>query len=495
MRVLSRVALVAIVLLLSILPASADHLQGDCPLTLVATNPPGNEADLSPHGVFRSGTQVFVLRGQSLTTFSVTDLGDMQVVREDFMGSMAGREFEGGVTFNNGFLYVSTEAGLEVFNLSNVRAGGSPPAFVSRVGGLHYRRLAVSSTTLAALFPATDLPCFPTGNSFCRNTIDLYSVSNPATPTRVGTISIPNVGFRGFNDIAFNQGFLFTTGEGGTIGYNIANPAAPVLLSNFNVGVPGKFLISNGTTLLAVGNEETIDLYSVGLSGLLTRISTFVISRETIDRANPIMFHPQGFIDDQNGRLITMIDERDPQTLQSARTIAFDVFDLTVPMYEGAFHRGYEDVSYTMPDEVKHNPVAVGNLVYTLGEMSGLQTWGACGIASGRIEWDNLSSIFCASTEIRGWVTGRDRIANVEIFLDGSSLGPAIISGPARIDIPSRTPVNTFRIAVTFDNVARGDHMIRAVATDSLGNRRQFASQRVFFPGDAGNCRRRAVAR
>jgi hypothetical protein len=493
MRVLSRVALGSIVLLLFSFPVFADHLQGDCPLQLVASNPPAEEFGLSPHGVFRSGSQVFVLRGQELTTYAVTDLGDMQIVRTDTIGTLAGRESEGGVAFGNNHLFVSSDVGLEVFNLTNVRAGGTSPVFVTRVPGLHYRRLEISGNTLVGLFPATDLPCFPTGTSFCRNTIDVINVTNPAAPGRVAIISVPSTTVRGFNDIAFNRGFLFVAGEGASVAYNLSSPGAPSILGF--TALPGKFLVSNGTGLLGIGNDEVIDLFTVSTAGSLTPISRFTIARETIDRANPIMFHRQAFIDDAGGRLITMLDELDPHTLQPARTFAFDVFDLTVPMFEGAFERGYENVSYMTPDEVKFNPVAIGSLVYTVGEMSGLQTWGSCGGPAGRFEWDNLASIFCGNTEIKGWVTGATKVANVEVFLDGSSLGPATIEGPPRTDIPSKFPVTTFRISVTFDSVVRGDHVIRAVATDALGNRRQFASQRVFFPGGTSNCRRRAVAR
>ena len=107
----------------------------------------------SPHGVFRFGSQVFVLRGQTLTTYTVTDLGDMQIAREDFIGSLAARETKGGVAFSAGFLYISSEAGLEIYDLRNVRAGGTAPILVSRTPGLHYHRLAISGNTLAALYP------------------------------------------------------------------------------------------------------------------------------------------------------------------------------------------------------------------------------------------------------------------------------------------------------------------------------------------------------
>ena len=41
------------------------------------------------------------------------------------------------------------------------------------------------------------------------------------------------------------------------------------------------------------------------------------------------------------------------------------------------------------------------------------------------------------------------------------------------------------------------EHLIRAVGTDANGNRRQFSSQRVLFPGPGSNCvtRKKAVLR
>lgn len=468
----------------------------DCPLTLVGNNPASTDFNLSPHGVFRSGNLVYALRGQTLTTYTVTDLGDLQVAREDFIGSMAARDPNAGVAFLNGFLFVSSEAGLEIFNLTNVRAGGNAPVFVSRTPGIHYRRLAVNGTVLAALWPATDLPCFPNFTSFCFNTIDLYSIASMTNVFRAGTISSNATrNFLGFNDIAFNQGFLVATAEGGTSLFNISNPSAPGVLGQ--LGPRGTFLVSNGTNLLGIGVDNQITVFTVSLGGLLTQAVIFTLATESIDRANPIMFHRQGFFDENNGRLITMIDERNPLTLQPARTIAFDVFDMTVPLWEGSFNRGYETVSYVSPDEVKWNPVAVGSNVYTVGEVSGLQTWGACGVAAGRIEWDGTQALNCGGAEIHGWVTGERKIANVEVFLDNGSLGPATLTGLPRTDISSRTTVQTWKIAVNLDATARGEHSIRAVATDAVGVRRQFAAQRVFFGGPGANCtnRRRVGAR
>ena len=82
-----------------------------------------------------------------------------------------------------------------------------------------------------------------------------------------------------------------------------------------------------------------------------------------------------------------MVDEMDPQTLQPARTFAFDVFDYDVPMFEGKDPREYEQVSYTQGDEVKFNPLAVGPFVYVIGEVSGLAEL-RCVRPDGRpIEW------------------------------------------------------------------------------------------------------------
>src|ERR1043165_6360371 len=115
----------------------ATQSQAPAPMQLVATNPPASAFYQSPHGVFRFGTQVFALRGQTLTTYTVTDLGDLTIAREDFVGALGAREANGGVAFNNGFMFVSSEAGLEVLDLRSVRAGGTAPNLVSRLPGPH----------------------------------------------------------------------------------------------------------------------------------------------------------------------------------------------------------------------------------------------------------------------------------------------------------------------------------------------------------------------
>lgn len=495
MRVLSRVALVVIVLGFISLPAHASHLQGDCPLTLSGANPASSDFNLSPHGVFRSNGSVFALRGQTLTTYTVTDLGDMNIAREDFIGSLGARETNGGVAYSNGYLYVSSEAGLEIFDLRNVRAGGSAPTLVSRTAGLHYRKLAVSGNTLAAVYPSTDLPCYPNFTSFCFNTVDIFDVSNKANPVQTGQLSsLASRNFLGWNDVAFNQGFLYITGEAGTIGFNISNPAAPVAVSS--LGIPGKWLATNGSTLLAVGNDASINMYNVGLAGGIARFATYTLPAETINRANPVIFGPDGaYIDDQNGRLVTLIDELDPATLKPARTFAIDVFDFTVPMWEGSDERIYENVSYVGPDEVKYDPIAAGTNIYVDGTLSGLQTYGACGQVAGKIEWDGTNALNCGGAEIRGWVTGQQKIANVEVFLDNGSLGTATVGGVPRNDVSSKTPVLTWRLSVNLDQTTRGEHILRAVGTDAFGNRRQFAAQRIFFGGPGQNCinRRRSA--
>jgi hypothetical protein len=497
MRVFSRIALLFFaVAVLSVPAAVAQPVVASCPLTLVSNNPGSSQFYQSPHGVFRFGSQVFVLRGQTLSTYTVTDLGDMQIAREDFIGSLGARESNGGVTFNGGYLFISSEAGLEIYDLRNVRAGGNSPILVSRTPGLHYRRMAVNGNTLAAVFPAIDLPCYTASGSFtCFNSIDIYSIANLSSPVRIGTISTFGTQFGGFNDVAFNYGNLFATGFGGTFGFSMSNPALPFRI--FTDVTPGTFLVSNSTNLLAVGNDATILTYGINPSPLtLTPITLHTTATLRIEHANPIIFHPQATFDEAGSRLITMIDELDPQTLKPARTFAFDVFDYGVPMYEGRDPRVYEQVSFTQGDEVKWNPTAVGTLVYVVGEMTGMQTYGACGQMTGKIEFDSVSSTPCGGAEVHGWVTGALKIANVELFIDGASLGAASLSGPPRIDIPSTTPVTPWRVAVNLDSTARGEHILRAVGTDANGNRRQFSSQRVFFPGPGSNCfvRKRAVA-
>src|SRR4051812_5333417 len=500
MRVFSRLALVVLaVAVLSAPTALADQYQATCPLTLVATNAGPTAFYQSPHGVFRFNSQVFALRGQTLTTYTVTELGDMQIAREDFIGALAARETKGGVAFAAGFLYVSSEAGLEIYDLRNVRAGGTAPILVSRTPGLRYHRLAISGTTLAALYPATDLPCAANGalgpNVNCFNQIDIYNVANPVTPTRVSSLSTFLNPLGGYNDIAFNSGILIAAANGSTVAWSVANPAAPTLISGG--AVPGKFLVSNGSNLLGVGNDNVIITYMITPTGpnFFNPFTYHSTANLQVERANPIVFHPQAVFDEANGRLITMIDELDYQTLQPARTIAFDVFDYATAMLEGRDPRQYEQVSYTQGDEVKWNPLSVGSLVYVVGEMTGTQTYGACGLMTGKIEFDSIAGTVCGGAEIHGWVTGTLKITNVELLLDGGSLGSASLSGPPRIDIPSTTPVSAWRVAVNLDAITRGEHVLRAIGTDAAGNRRQFSSQRIFFPGPGANCatRRRAV--
>ena len=403
--------------------------------------------------MFRYGNQVFVLRGQTLTTYNVTDLGDLQVIREDFIGSLAARESNGGVVFSSGFLGVSSEAGFELFDLRDVRAGGSPPALMSRTPNMHYRRLAVNGSIVAALFPATDLPCAP--GASCQSSVDLIDVSNPDVPVRVA--SLGSGSFGGLNDVAFVRGVLVITGTGGTFVFDISTPTTPASL--FSVPTPGTFLATDGSNMLAVGNDTSILTYRVsGASGFssMTLITLHTLATLQMEHSNPIMFHPQAAIDDQNAHLITMVDERDPQTLLPARTFAFDVFDYTASMFEGRDPRMYEQVSYTQGDEVKYNPLPVGPFIYVVGELTGLQTYGACGQMAGRIEWDSTAALPCGGAEIHGWVTGTTKIASVELFLDGGSLGPASFNNVPRTDIAATTPVQGWRVSVNLDTTGSG---------------------------------------
>ena len=491
MRVFPRIALTVLALAVVAAPAFSQPLQSNCPLTLVASNPPASAFGQSPHGAFRSGSLVFVLRGQTLTTYTVTDLGDMQIAREDFISDLANRNPVGGVAFANGFLYVSSESGLEIYDLSNVRAGGSAPVRRSRVAGLNYRRLTVSGTTLAGLFPGTDLPCAPASTG-CGTVIDFWNVGNASAPFRTGSLSSStNTFFGSFNDIAFNYTNLIATGTGGTFSIS------PATLRSINTDATvGTFLVSNGTSLVAVGNDSAIVTFGMSPSGVFSPLTYHSIATLQVGRANRIVYHPQGFIDDPNARLIMMVDELDRERLQPARTIAFDVFDYTVPMYEGRDPRVYESVSYLNGDEVKYNPVAVGPLVYVVGEVTGLQTYGDCGQLAGRIEFDSPAALPCGGAEIHGWVTSASKVTGVELFLDAASLGFATVGGLPRSDVAASTPVLTWRASVLLDQTTKGLHVLRAIGTDILGNRRQFASQNVFFPGPGQNCanRRRSAS-
>lgn len=507
MRVRSWVALLFVFVFCAPI-LQADHFRAECPLSLVDSTPPSTEFVTSPHGTFRNGSVLHVLRGNILTTYNVSDtgLGDLQIAREDFLGSLAGRETNAGVAFSNGYLFVSSEAGLEIFDLRNVRAGGSAPTLVTRRSGLHYRRLAISGNRLAGLYPIYDYPCHPLGlaGEPCYNTVDIFDISTIGSPTKIGAIDSRSSGtYRGFYDIAFASGFLFVLadtplgGESTLVGYSITNPAAPTAVTP-DILTSGRYLYSNNVDFLAVIDDDQIRTYRFRPTFALVDLTRLLAipAYLRIDRANEIRFHPQIFYDEAAGRLITLIEEINPMTLAPARTIAFDVIDFSVPQFEGSVERVYEDVTATQDDEVKYNPIAVGAFVYVVGDETGMQEWGACNRVTGRIELDSPTFLTCGGSEVHGWVTGTQKIVNVELFLDSTSLGAATIGGVARNDVSSTTPVFTWRINVNLDTTAKGEHLLRAIGTDALGQRRQFAFKRMYFPGSPNNCtvpKRRAV--
>lgn len=486
MRLTVRVFLSFLLSIVLLVPAAvASHFIGDCPVSLIGSTAPTSEFFSSPHGTFRNGSVVYLLRGDVLTTLNLTDLGDTSVARQDRISTLAGVEDEGDTAYSNGFLYIVSEAGLEIFDLRNTHGGtgATAPVFSSRSRVPHYRRVAVSGNILAALFPANDLPCVPGYTPNCGNSIDLYNIADPTAPAFITRISSINNFFIGFNDVAFANGYLWTTGLGGTFGFNLSNPALPQVVTV--TGVRGDFLFTNGTNRLGVGQEKLIGIFHVGPANALTNIRVLTLP-SIMDRGNDLMFHPEAAFDDSE-RVITMIDEKDPQTLKPARTLAFDVFDLTIPPYDGFDDRLYENVSFVSPDEVKWNPMAVGPFIYVNGEVSGAQTYGACGLMAGRLELDTVGALPCGGAELHGWVTGANKITRVEVFLDNSSLGNARLTRE-RTDVPSKTPVVGFAINVNLDQVTKGDHTLRVIATDILGNRRQIFTRPVYFAGPGGNC-------
>ena len=475
--------LIALALVVPI--ASADHIQANCPLSFVGASDPASPFFLSPHGTFRNGSLVYILRGQTLTTLNITDVGTLEVAREDFISTMANRDEQGGVAYLGGFMYVSGERGIEIFDLRNVRGGvgGNAPILISRTATPHYRRLAVHGNLLAALFPADDLPCAVNGTAACRNQIDIYGISNLTAPTLMGSIVADNR-YIGFNDIAWANNFLYATGYGGTFAFDVSSrPSSPFLaLSRTTLG---KFLVTNGTSVLGIGQDTLIGVFTVGPQATLTQFRVFTLP-SVWDRSMDLMFHPEAYIDDF--RLVTLIDERDPYTRLPARSIAFDVFDFSVPQFEGADDRVYENVTPTFPDEIKYHPLLVGAYVHVIGEISGHQKWGACDLMAGKVAFDFLKSLPCGGTQLHGVITGKNKITSVELFLDGRSLGFATL-GDERTDFPgSPTPVRSFRISVNLDAEPRGNHLLRAVGTDIFGNRKQFYAQEIFFPGPGENC-------
>jgi hypothetical protein len=397
----------------------------------VDSTPALTDFDLSPHGVFRSGSTVYVLRGQILTTYTTNDVGNLSVAREDFLDELGARETEGGATFGDGFLYVSSEAGLEIWDLTNTRAGGTAPVRRAVVPGPHYRRMTVSGNRLAGLYPGRPIFPYPLGPStpLCVNQIEILDVTNRTAPVLVGVVqSKSRSEYRGLNDIAFNQGYLLAASEEGLAAIDISNPASPVrtafvsfptlVVSNRNFclhrhGHPHQHVHRSSRHGAVLPAHRAAHDSGIPLGGSLEPGSASTATATGCE---------------QNARLITMIEEVDPMSLDAARTVAFDVFDLSVIQFEGSAERLYEDVTLVQEEEVKHNPVAVGPFVYVIGEETA-QSYGSCGQITGRIELQGPHHLTCNGAEIRGWVTGVQRIDRVELYLDNTPLGPATMGG------------------------------------------------------------------
>jgi len=493
MGVKSRLSIILVVSFLFVPSVFADHLIADCPLTFVGSSEADSPFYRSPHGVFKNGSVIYVLRGQTLTTLAANDTGEVEVEREDFISTLAGRDVDGGTDYANGYLYVSSEAGLEIFDLRNVHGGvgGTAPTRVSRTITPHYREIAVFGNVLAAMFPIEDMPCVPQVNSTCRNKIDIYSITNLSAPVKVAEILSSTSTYLAFADIEWANGYLYATGPGGTFAFDLSNPALPTRVRSYTF--TGDFLITNGSNLLAIGQRSQVGVFLVGPGPDLSYFSVYTLPSIFL-RGNELMFHQGGFLD--STRLVMMVDEEDPATGESARTIAFDVFDFTVPYQNGFDDRPMENVSFVFPNERKHDPILVGPFLYVLGEISGSQVWGACGQIAGGLDLDRVTTLSCNGAEIHGWVTGQKKVTQVEVFLDGSSLGFATL-GDVRNDVSSRTPPVSWRLAVNLDNTSEGNHVIRVLGTDVDGNRRQFASDVFYFPGPGENCtnRRRTTKR
>ena len=486
MRVNFRVLLGLLSSLLAV-PAFANHFQSDCPLTLVGQTAPTSDFQSSPHGAFRSASNVYLLRGQTLTTLTTTDLGDVQIARQDRVDSLRATEEQSAVAYENGFMYVASgDAGLEIFNLSNTTGGsaGIPPVLVSRTMVPHYKRIAVSGNVLAGVFPADDLPCVAGENRGCDNSVDIYDITDRTAPVLASRISTRTSRFYvGFNDVTFANGFLWTVGLGGTHAFNVSNPSIPTIVAAYEM--KGNYFVSNHTTLLGIGQKTQIGVFFVGPGATLGYFAVYTLPA-IADLENEIMFHPQAFFDDTS-HLITMIDEVNPMTGGSARTVAFDVFDMSVAKWEGSSDRIYEDLTMVSPDEVKFDPLAVGPFVYVNGDVSGAQKYGSCGQIAGKLEFDTMQSLPCGGSELHGYVSAVNRIRTVEVFLDNGSLGLARL-GNLRHDIVSPNPVTGWALNVNLDQVAKGEHLFRVVVTDVTGNSRQVFSRSIYFGGPGSNC-------
>jgi len=212
-----------------------------------------------------------------------------------------------------------------------------------------------------------------------------------------------------------------------------------------------------------------------------------------VGRGNPIVFHPQVAFDEILGvRMIALIDELDPLHRMPARTIALDVFDLSVPPSSGSDRHAFETVTRTYPDEVKSDPLVTSRFVHVIGSQDGVETWGGCDDVIGRIDTDDFPQLTCGDIEIHGTVTSGVTISVVDLILDDRYLGTATLGASSRrADLPGAV-VRNWSLRTNFGIVQPGNHRLTAIATDVHNKEHRFASQTVFLAGTKCSQRRRA---
>ena len=81
MRSIRMFLLVVLAVALLVPSAFADHFLANCPLSFVGNRAANSSFGQSAHAIFRSGSMIYALRGQTLLTLDTTDLGQISVAR------------------------------------------------------------------------------------------------------------------------------------------------------------------------------------------------------------------------------------------------------------------------------------------------------------------------------------------------------------------------------------------------------------------------------
>jgi len=220
---------------------------------LVNTFPTGT----NPAALAASGNHLFVVNfgSNTMMIFDISSLPAMPLVATVATGS-----FPRAITISGSIAYVPDNTTVSVFDVANP----SSPSMIATIAiGGFPTSIAIASNHAYI-------------TRFNSNTIEIYNVTDPASPTFVSNLNTINLGPRLLRAFG-SQLFLVThnSGPGFLKCYDISNPVAPVFLSGLQTdNSPCGLSIIGSHAYIANCGGGTIEVFNIANPSAITRVQT-----------------------------------------------------------------------------------------------------------------------------------------------------------------------------------------------------------------------------